>query len=90
MASPSANVRPFCRPGVVGVYGAADLGDYGRPGPLLVPPPPIAGLVFNPCTQVPLAKDKVRQVGEPEGQGVAARGLGQLVHETLDGKDVPV
>ena len=36
------------RPGVVGVYGAADLGDCGRPGPLLVPPPPIAGLVFNP------------------------------------------
>ncbi len=59
------------RPGVVGVYGAADLGDYGRPGPLLVPPPPIAGLVFNPCTQVPLAKDKVRHVGEPIAMVVA-------------------
>src|SRR5256886_12981994 len=33
---------------------------YWRPGPLLVPPPPIAGLVFNACTQVPLAKDKLR------------------------------
>ena len=31
----------------------------------LVPPPPIAGIVFNQRTQVPLAKDKVRHVGEP-------------------------
>jgi aerobic carbon-monoxide dehydrogenase large subunit len=53
------------RPGVVAVYTAADLGSYWRPGPLLVPPPPIAGAVFNPHTQVPLAKDKVRYVGEP-------------------------
>ena len=53
------------RPGVVAVYTAGDLGDYWRPGPLLVPPPPIAGLVFNQRTQVPLAKDKVRHVGEP-------------------------
>ncbi len=53
------------RPGVVAVYTAADLGDYWRPGPLLVPPPPIPGLVFNSCTQVPLAKDKLRHVGEP-------------------------
>src|SRR5881394_1684537 len=59
------------RPGVVAVYTAADLGDYWRPGPLLVPPPPIAGLVFNPCTQVPLAKDKVRHVGEPISMVVA-------------------
>jgi len=53
------------RPGVVAVYTAADLGDYWRPGPLLVPPPPIAGLVFNACTQVPLARDMLRHVGEP-------------------------
>src|SRR5438876_1202890 len=59
------------RPGVVAVYTAADLGDYWRPGPLLVPPPPIAGLVFNPCTQVPLAKDKVRHVGEAVAMVVA-------------------
>src|SRR5205823_6172351 len=59
------------RPGVVAVYTAADLGDYWRPGPLLVPPPPIAGLVFNPCTQVPLAKDKLRHVGEPIAMVVA-------------------
>ncbi len=52
-------------PGVVAVYIAEDLGDYWQPGPLLVPPPPIPDLVFNPRTQVPLAKGKVRHVGEP-------------------------
>ena len=53
------------RDGVVAVYTAADLGDYWAPGPLLVPPPPIEGITFNQRTQVPLAKDKVRHVGEP-------------------------
>jgi carbon-monoxide dehydrogenase large subunit len=53
------------RPGVVAVYTAADLGAYWAPGPLLVPPPPIDGITFNQRTQVPLAKDKVRHVGEP-------------------------
>ncbi|HET7233897.1 MAG TPA: xanthine dehydrogenase family protein molybdopterin-binding subunit [Longimicrobium sp.] len=53
------------RPGVVAVYTAEDLGDYWRPGPLLVPPPPIEGIVFNQATQVPLAKDRVRHAGEP-------------------------
>src|SRR5271165_3538479 len=53
------------RDGVVAVYTAKDLGDYWRPGPLLVPPPPISGIIFNQRTQVPLAKDKVRHVGEP-------------------------
>jgi CO/xanthine dehydrogenase Mo-binding subunit len=53
------------RDGVVAVYTAADLGDYWAPGPLLVPPPPIKGISFNQRTQVPLAKDKVRHVGEP-------------------------
>jgi len=52
------------RPGVVAVYTARDLGDYWKPGPHLVPPPPVAGLVFHSCTQVPLAKDKVRHAGE--------------------------
>jgi aerobic carbon-monoxide dehydrogenase large subunit len=52
-------------PGVVAVYLADDLGAYWQPGPLLVQPPPIPGIVFNPRTQVPLAKDKVRHVGEP-------------------------
>ncbi len=53
------------RAGVVAVYVAADLGDYWQPGPLLVPPPPIPGITFNQRTQVPLAKEKVRHVGEP-------------------------
>jgi carbon-monoxide dehydrogenase large subunit len=59
------------RAGVVAVYTADDLGDYWRPGPLLVPPPPIAGLVFNTATQVPLARDKLRHVGEPIAMVVA-------------------
>lgn len=53
------------RPGVVAVYTAHDLGDYWKPGPLLVSPPPVPGRIFNERTQVPLAKDKVRFVGEP-------------------------
>ena len=53
------------RPGVIAAYLAKDFGPYWQPGPLLVPPPPIAGIVFNPRTQVPLARDKVRYVGEP-------------------------
>ncbi len=52
-------------PGVIGVYTAADLGDYWRHGPLLVPPPPIERCEFHERTQVILARDKVRHVGEP-------------------------
>lgn len=57
--------RAFAHEGVAAVYTAADLGDYWQPGPLLVSPPPVERLVFNERTQVPLAKDKVRHVGEP-------------------------
>jgi carbon-monoxide dehydrogenase large subunit len=57
--------RALAMPGVVAVFAAADLGDYWKPGPLLVPPPPVPGAVFHRRTQVPLAKDKVRHVGEP-------------------------
>lgn len=53
------------RPGVVAVYTAADLGDYWRAGPVLVPPPPIPDVTFNAATPVPLARDRVRHVGEP-------------------------
>ena len=59
------------RPGVHAVYTAADLGAYLKPGPLLVPPPPIPNLVFHACTHWPLAKDKVRYVGEPIAMIVA-------------------
>src|SRR5512141_2948755 len=51
--------------GVIAVYTAVDLGDYWKPGPLLVSPPPIEGITFNERTQVPLARDKVRFAGEP-------------------------
>ncbi|HUR20924.1 MAG TPA: xanthine dehydrogenase family protein molybdopterin-binding subunit [Vicinamibacterales bacterium] len=59
------------RPGVVAVYTAADLGDYLKPAPLLVPPPPIKDLVFHARTHFALAKDKVRYVGEPIAMIVA-------------------
>jgi carbon-monoxide dehydrogenase large subunit len=59
------------RAGVHAVYTAADLGDYLKPGPILVSPPPIPNLVFHGCTQLPLAKDKVRHVGEPIAMIVA-------------------
>ena len=53
------------RKGVVAIYTANDLGDYWKPGPLLVSPPPVKDIVFNEKTQVPLAKDKVKFAGEP-------------------------
>jgi carbon-monoxide dehydrogenase large subunit len=72
------------RAGVVAVYTAAELGDYWQPGPLLVSPPPIEGLVFHERTQVPLARDKVRHAGEPlavvvaESRYVAEDALGDI------------
>ncbi len=75
------------RPGVVAVYTAEDLGVYWQPGPLLVPPPPIKDIVFNECTQVPLAKDKVRHCGEPlavvvaENRYIAEDALDDIVVE---------
>jgi len=51
-------------PGVIAAYSAEDLGEYWAPGPLLVPPPPIERCEFRSATQVPLARDKVRHVGE--------------------------
>ncbi len=54
------------RPGVVAVYTAEDLGDYWQHGPLLVPPPTtIERITFHERTHVPLARDKIRFVGEP-------------------------
>ena len=57
--------RALETPGVAAAYTAHDLGSYWQSGPLLVPPPPIDGIIFNQRTQVPLAKDVVRHVGEP-------------------------
>src|SRR6202158_2070925 len=57
--------RALQRRGVVAAYVAGDLGDYWQPGPILVPPPPIEGIVFHERTPIPLAKDTLRPVGEP-------------------------
>ncbi len=53
------------RPGVVAVYTAKDLGDFWHPSPLLVPPPQgIENATFHARTQRPVARSKVRHVGE--------------------------
>ena len=57
--------RALAVKGVAAIYTARDLGRYWQNGPLLVPPPPIDGITFNERTQVPLAKEIVRHVGEP-------------------------
>ena len=59
-------------PGVIGVYTAADFGDYIKPGPLQVPPPTaIKDSIFTTRTTLPLAIDKVRYSGEPVAVVVA-------------------
>jgi len=80
------------REGVVAIYTANDLGDYWKPGPLLVSPPPIKDTIFNEKTQVPLAKDKVKFAGEPivmvlaESRYIAEDALAdvQIDYEPLD------
>src|SRR5207245_762791 len=59
----------LCR--CTGYQNIVDAAKLARPGPLPVPPPPIPGLVFHACTQVPLVKDKARHVGEPIAMVVA-------------------
>ncbi len=58
-------------PGVVAIITANDLGELGRPTPLVVPPPHIEGLEFKQQTQVPLAGNRVRYVGEPVAMVIA-------------------
>ena len=54
------------RAGVVAVFTAEDMGEDWQPGPPLVSPPPtVEGVTFHSRRQVPLAKGKVRHVGEP-------------------------
>src|SRR5258708_36615182 len=73
------------RPGVVAAYVAGDLGAYWQPGPILVPPPPIDGIIFHERTQVPLAKHKVRHVGEPLVIGIAENRY--IAEDALDHAD---
>jgi len=54
-------------PGVVAVYGAADLGAFNRPLPLLFPDPSIV----DPWTQPPLATDEVVYGGQTVAMVVA-------------------
>ncbi len=42
--------------GVIAVFTAEDLGDYWKPAPLLLPPPPIERMTFVERTHPPLAK----------------------------------
>jgi aerobic carbon-monoxide dehydrogenase large subunit len=76
------------RPGVVAIYVADNLGDYWKAGPLLVPPPPIAGMLFNERTQVPLAKDNIRHVGEPLAIVIAESRY--IAEDALDDIDVEI
>lgn len=59
------------RPGIIAVYTAADLGTVCQPAPLVVPPAPVPGLVFNQATHTPLATGKVRYAGEPVAMIIA-------------------
>jgi carbon-monoxide dehydrogenase large subunit len=54
-------------PGVVGVYVAADLGPAGAPMPIYAPHPALP----VPCKIMPLARDRVRFVGEPVAMVIA-------------------
>ena len=81
--------------GVAAVYTAEDLGEYWRPGPLLVPPPPIEHCVFHERTQVPLARDKVRHLGEAVALVVAdsrylAEDAAELVEVDYDPLDAAI
>ena len=58
------------RAGVVAVYTADDLGDYWRPGPLLVPPPPIDGHRVQ----------RAHPGAARQGQGAARRRAGRARH----------
>src|SRR5664279_5117372 len=80
--------RALQRPGVIAAYVAGDLGGYWQHGPVLVPPPPIPGIVFNARTQVPLAKDKVRHVGEPLAIVIAESRY--IAEDALDDIDVEI
>ena len=74
------------RPGIIAVYVADDLGAYWQHGPLLVPPPPIPGIIFHQRTQVPLARDKVRHVGEPLAVVIAESRY--IAEDALDDIDI--
>jgi len=81
------------RPGVIAIYTAEDLGAIWKPGPLVVPPPPLEQVVYHTRTQGPLVKDKIRHVGEPiafvvaESRAIAEDALDDIV---VDYEPLPV
>src|ERR1700704_4403761 len=68
--------RALQRRGVIAAYAADDLDAYWQPGPLLVPPPPIADIVFNKGNPVPPAKDKA----PPRGRAARHRDRLEPLH----------
>ena len=71
--------------GVLAAFVADDIGDCWQHGLLLVPPPPIEGAIFHERTQVPLARDKVRHLGEAIAVVVAeSRALAEDAAERVE------
>ena len=76
-------------PGVHAVFTADDLGPLLRPGAVLVPPPPLEGLVFHARTALPLVRDRIRHQGEALAMIVAesryvAEDAAQLVEADIE------
>ena len=79
-------------PGVHAVFTADDLGPLLRPGAVLVPPPPLEGLVFHARTALPLVRDRIRPQGEALAMIVAesryvAEDTAQLVETDIEPLD---
>jgi len=74
--------RALVRPGVLGVFGAADLADRLRP----VPPNVVEGAQVIPVPHPPLAAGRVRYVGEPVAAVVAETGA--VAEDALEEIDV--
>ena len=79
-------------PGVHAVFTAADLGPLLRPGAVLVPPPPLEGLVFHARTALPLVRERIRHQGEALAMIVAesryvAEDAAQLVEADIEPLD---
>ncbi|WP_419163531.1 molybdopterin cofactor-binding domain-containing protein [Candidatus Palauibacter sp.] len=87
--------RARAHPGVAAVFTAAELGPLCRPGAVLVPPPPLEGLVFNARTALPLVRDRVRHQGEALAMIVAesryvAEDAAALVDADIEPRDAVV
>ena len=84
--------RARAHPGVHAVFTAADLGPLLRPGAVLVPPPPLEGLVFHARTALPLVRERIRHQGEALAMIVAesryvAEDAASLVEADIEPRD---